>query len=112
MTYSKNLQVDDNNRKIHVATGFSTQDATSGTTLKSPLSVTTTETPIVFPSNAVEMCIVNTSIDLIISEVAGMARYFTLPANCSLSIQAMQGTTIYMKGSGATSTVSFFFRTI
>jgi hypothetical protein len=111
MGQEKFLPQDDRQTNVMTAKGFKTTDA-SGTPKASPLSVTTSESEIVFPSNAVELVIVNTSQDLRIYESTGSSSYCVLPANTGEVIQMGEGGSVFLKGDSATAVVQFYFRTL
>lgn len=113
MTHVRVLPKDENNVAVQTARGFVTSDA-SGTPKLSPYAFTTTEATVVFPTNAVEMVIVNTDQDLRVSEIAtGTAtQYFTIPAGTGEVIQMGEGGLVYIKGASATATVQFYFRVL
>lgn len=108
---SRVLPKDANSVAVPTAKGFQTTDA-SGTPKASPLSVTTSESELVFPSNAVELVIVNCSQDLRIYESTASASYCVVPANTGEVIQLGEGGSVFLKGDSATSVVQFYFRTL
>lgn len=107
------LPKDANNVMVQTARGFVCADD-SGSPKSSPYSATTTEATIVFPSNAVELVITNTTQDLRIAPVAtGTASaYALIPAGTGEVIQMGEGGSVYIKGDSATAVVSFYFRTL
>lgn len=114
---NKVLPKDSNRTDIPTARGFVCHDA-SGTPKVSPYSLTSTEVALVFPENAVELVIVNTSQDIRIATTAtytgggGTTEYATVGAGTGTVIQMGEGGTIYMRAASTTATVDFYFRTL
>lgn len=109
----KRIPMDSNGYEVSTARGFTCTDA-SGTPKTSPYSATTTEASIVFPENAVELVITNTSQDLRIapSSTGTASAYAIIPAGTGEVIQMGEGGAVYLKGDSATASVSFYFRTL
>jgi len=107
------LPKDANNVMVQTARGFVCADASASPKL-SPYSATTTEATIVFPSNAVELVITNTSQDLRVASTATYTatQYAVVPAGTGEVIQMGEGGSVYIKGDSATAVVSFYFRTL
>lgn len=92
---------------------FQTQDATSGTTVKSPLSLTTSPTTITVPQDETTVVIYNTGGRIIlISEAADMSRTFEIGVGLTNSFDCAKMSTFYLAAKSSTSVAQFFFQSI
>lgn len=91
-----------------LGTGFSTQDGTT-VPVVSPATVTTGGSTITVPLNAVQMVMYTTTNPLLISETSGFSNTFLLPVATLLTIDVAKQGFIYLKGSGGSATVNFYF---
>jgi len=114
MAKTYNHSLDLNYRPVMTGNSFSTQDI-SGTPKVSPLAYSSTEIAIAVPANAV-MLLLTPSTALRISEITGMARYYTLSANSSVGLWvaglANSGGSLYIKRDSADWTLNFMFVTL
>lgn len=113
MSQERAMPLDDMNAIIPSATGFKTEDA-SGTPKKSPLTLTTTEVAIEFPSDAVELVITSVSAPTRVSEVVGGTsdHYFLLGTDSGEVLQMAKGGTVYVRADITGSIMQFYFRTL
>lgn len=105
------LRQDVNGNLITDSNAVMTQDATSGTTLKSPLAITTGTTTINIPSNAVEMKF-SSNVDVRWSEDPSMTRYDKQYAGMPLSIGVANTDALYFRGDSTSGTLYFSFYTV
>lgn len=112
-TAPKLLPLDANQYPVQTGGGFCSHDGTA-TPVESPLTVSTTVIPLVVPTNAAELIIVNTSNDLRVSEEATCADYyFVVPGSTGQPLSCMKMSNIYLLRDGASdAVVQFYFKTI
>ena len=109
----KALLKDKNNNLLHISRGILTCDGNTSSPKVSPLSVGSgSATELQFPSQAVELVILDVDGALQISEDSSMSRYAVMPANSGLTLQASTGGSVYLKGDSGTVTVQFYFHAL
>lgn len=100
---------DENMQPVQVGSEFITEDGTSGTTLKSPLSYSgTTQITIVVPDRACEF-IANPSTALWISAVSGTTKYDVIAASTKEAIPCARMANIYVIGGTQSGVLNFRF---
>jgi len=102
-----NLKKDKDNNLLHIARGMKTADI-SGSPKLSPFTVGASIEEFVFPTDCVEMIIVNTDEDLRVSQDSTMTSYIVVPALTGWVNQASDRGNIYMQRDGASSCVVSF----
>lgn len=98
---------DDNNVTIQTGTSFKTADST-GTPITSPTTVGAAQVAIAVPVNAAEV-VFNVNAAMLVSEVDGMAQYYTQSANTVEVYACSNIDTIYVKRSAGDVTLNFRF---
>lgn len=95
-----------------IGSGFQTQDATA-TPLVSPLSVSTAITLNV-PDSAAEFNVLVTTAPLLVSESKSdvSTNYVSVPTGMLITFDVAKLSKLYLKGSGGTAVVSFWFNII
>ena len=105
------LRKDDSGFVFQGEVDFSTQDATS-TPVTSPVSITTAVTELKVPSGAVTL-LLRGSTAIRISEVSGMARYFTAASGSALSLGvgeiARVSGSVYVRTDSGSGSLFFIF---
>ena len=104
------LARDDNRVPIMTGSGFETQDAT-GTPQTSPLSYSSSVITIAIPENAAEVVLLP-STALRVSDIVGMTRYFTIPADTALALGISKMDNLYIVRDSADGTLNFYFITV
>lgn len=107
-------QVNDSNRIAvqGVANGINTNDA-APTPVTSPVVATATaDVVLTVPQSAISVTIVPATAAATVSEVAGSAQNAVLPVGTVTTINLAKQKYLYLRGSGASSTVSFYFSLI
>ena len=91
--------------------GIQTTDI-SASPIVSPATVTTGGTTVTIPLNATQITLYPTTEPLLISETSAYTNTFLLATATTLTIDVCRMGYIYLKGSGGSSTVNFFFTVI
>jgi len=96
-----------------VASGFITTDIAASPNT-SPLTLSTGVTTIVVPSSAIAVTFSNldSTNNVLVSELVGMGTYFTLLPKTAQTFEIARQGNIYVKGSAATPIVSFIFQLV
>lgn len=108
------LARDNNNEAIQTCGSFVTQDATAGTTLKSPLAYTTAVTALVVPDNAVSVVFTPTTAINVSNNIDGnstlvSAPYYTQTATLVETYPCAKVQTIYFAATTTNGTLNFKF---
>lgn len=102
---------DGNHNAMNYQAGFQTTDI-SASAIVSPATITTGGATITVPLNAVRITFYTTTEPLLISETSGYTNTFLLPVATLVTIDCARMANIYVKGSGGSATVNFYFSVI
>jgi hypothetical protein len=105
------LSVDGSHIAMSNAAGIQTTDISSSA-IVSPATVTTGGTTITIPLNAIKMTLYTTTEPLLISETSAYTNTFLLPVATVLTIDVVRMANLYVKGSGGSATVNFYFSVV
>lgn len=94
-----------------LGSGMQTTDI-SASPIVSPATVTTGGTTVTIPVNAAQMVIIATTEPLLISETSAYTNTFLLPVATLITIDVARMGLIYLKGSGGSATVNFYFNIV
>lgn len=107
------LVVDGNHNAMTgaIGAGIQTTDI-SASAIVSPATVTTGGTTITIPLNAVSITLYTTTEPLLISETSAYTNTFLLPVATVVTLNVARQALLYVKGSGGSATVNFFFQVV
>lgn len=92
--------------------GFVTKDAT-GTPVTSPVTAATgANSVLTVPSNATSVVITAATAPVLVSEDVAFTSSFAIPVGLAVQLDVARQGFIYLRGSGASSTVSFAFQLV
>ena len=92
--------------------GFVTKDAT-GTPVTSPVTAATgANSVLVVPTNASSIIITAATAPVLVSEDVAFGSSLAIPVGVAVQLDVARQSTIYLRGSGGSSTVSFAFQLV